>query len=140
MEAVNKETLSTAFNRYQEQDIITIQRHATPKSWIEISLTDHYVPERVNGMLIPQGALWDLADRIGKFRMEGKNRRDSQTGTFPPFFLPYSAQFVLVGSLFFFLVSTRVLRLAEILAEENATPSANQKTLLKKRSADKSKL
>ncbi|KAI7887357.1 putative acyltransferase [Lichtheimia hyalospora FSU 10163] len=116
LEAVNKETLSTAFNRYQEQDIITIQRHATPKSWIEISLTDHYVPERVNGMLIPQGALWDLADRIGKFRMEGKNRRDSQT------------------------VSTRVLRLAEILAEENATPSANQKTLLKKRSADKSKL
>lgn len=94
MEAVNKETLSTAFNRYQEQDIITIQRHPTPKSWIEISLTDHYVPERVNGMLMPQGALWDLADRIGKFRMEGKNRRDSQTGicTSPPFFIPYSAQ------------------------------------------------
>lgn len=138
MEAVNKETLSTAFNRYQEQDIITIQRHSTPKPWIEISLTDHYVPERVSGMLMPQGALWDLADRIGKFRMEGKNRRDSQTGicTSPPFLF----RIRLKADSPLCLVSTRVLRLAEILAEENATPSANQKTLLKKRSADKARL
>ena len=36
----------------------------------------------------------------------------------------------------YYIVSTRVLRLAEILAEENAVPSANQKTLLKKLSQD----
>ncbi|KAI9310810.1 hypothetical protein BX666DRAFT_2032528 [Dichotomocladium elegans] len=116
LEAVNKETLSTAFNRYQQQGIMIMERHHTPKPWVEVSLTEAYIPERVNGVLAPQGLLWLLAERIGKFRMEGKNRRDNAN------------------------VSTRVLRLAEMLAEDNATPSANQKTLRKQMSQDKSKL
>ncbi|KAI7850552.1 putative acyltransferase [Circinella umbellata] len=112
LEAVNKETLNTAFTRYQEQGIMLLTRHNTPKPWSEISLTEQYVPQREDGILVPKGPLWELVEHIGRFRMEGKNRRDSAT------------------------VSTRVLRLAEILAEENAVPSANQKTFLKKLSQD----
>ncbi|KAF7729552.1 hypothetical protein EC973_004227 [Apophysomyces ossiformis] len=103
LEAVNKETLNHAFTRYEEQNIIVKRRHQTPKPWSEIALSNDYMPERQNGILMPRGHLWELVERIGKFRREGKNRRDNAT------------------------VSTRVLRLAEILSEDNAVPSANQK-------------
>ncbi|KAG1520109.1 hypothetical protein G6F52_007976 [Rhizopus delemar] len=90
LEAVNKETLNNAFTRYQEQGIILRRRR-------EVSISPDYVPVRMNGILIPRGHLWELVERIGTFRREGKNRRDNAT------------------------VSTRVLRIADILTEENAT-------------------
>lgn len=77
---MNKETLSNAFTRYQEQGIMMSRRHATPKPWSEVALSPDYVPERIDGVLSPHGRLWALMERIGKFRMEGKNRRDSATG------------------------------------------------------------
>ena len=80
MEAVNKETLNTAFTRYQEQGIMLVTRQNTPKPWSEISLTEQFVPQREDGILVPKGPLWDLVEHIGRFRMEGKNRRDSATG------------------------------------------------------------
>ena len=48
----------------------------------------------------------------------------------------YYFSFLFLKKIIYYIVSTRVLRLAEILAEENAVPSASQKTLLKKLSQD----
>lgn len=77
---MNKETLSSAFTRYQEQKVMLTRTHNSPKRWSEVALAESYIPERVDGMLAPRGKLWELVERIGKFRMEGKNRRDSATG------------------------------------------------------------
>ncbi|KAI9278119.1 hypothetical protein BY458DRAFT_538806 [Sporodiniella umbellata] len=108
LEAVNKETLSNTLTRYEEKGIILKRRHNHPKSWSEISLSPDYVPERLNGVLIPRGHLWELVERIGIYRREGKNRRDNAT------------------------VSTRVLKIADILVKDNAVPTVNQKASLKK--------
>ncbi|KAG2190899.1 hypothetical protein INT46_006352 [Mucor plumbeus] len=108
LEAVNKETLSNAFVRYEEQDILLKKRHSNPKPWSEVAISPAYTPERQNGILIPRGHLWELVDHIGRFRREGKNRRDNAT------------------------VSSRVLRMADILGEDNAVPTANQKAIAKK--------
>ncbi|KAI8331761.1 putative acyltransferase [Chlamydoabsidia padenii] len=116
LEAVNKETLSNALTRFQEQGIIVKRRHAEPKAWSEISLHADYIPQRLNGVLTPNGHLWELVEHIGKFRREGKNRRDNAT------------------------VSTRVLRLADILGQDNLEPTPNQKTLMKKLNQDNAKL
>ncbi|KAI8993177.1 hypothetical protein BDB01DRAFT_775443 [Pilobolus umbonatus] len=108
LEAVNKETLSNAFIRYEEQNILLKRRHPTPKPWSEVAISADYVPQRQNGVLIPRGNLWELVERIGGFRREGKNRRDNAT------------------------VSTRVLRLADMLAEDITTSSGNTKLTNKK--------
>lgn len=108
LEAVNKETLSNAFTRYEEKEIILKRRHNYPKPWSEVSISPDYVPERLNGVLIPRGHIWELVERIGLFRREGKNRRDNAT------------------------VSTRVLSIADILVQDNAIPTVNQRALLKK--------
>ncbi|RCH90268.1 hypothetical protein CU098_003351 [Rhizopus stolonifer] len=112
LEAVNKETLSNAFMRYQEQNILLKKRHNSPKPWSEVAISPDYTPERQNGVLIPRGHLWELVERIGRFRREGKNRRDNAT----------------------------VLRLADILGEDNCVPSANQKTIAKKLNENKAKM
>lgn len=80
LEAVNKETLSNAFTRYEERNILLKRRHNSPKPWSEVAVSPAYTPERQNGILIPRGHLWELVERIGKFRREGKNRRDNATG------------------------------------------------------------
>lgn len=80
LEAVNKETLSNAFTRYEEQNILLKKRHPNPKPWSEVAISADYTPERQNGVLIPRGHLWELVERIGRFRREGKNRRDNATG------------------------------------------------------------
>ncbi|KAI8886316.1 putative acyltransferase [Backusella circina FSU 941] len=107
LEAANKETLTTAFTRYRDMNILIRRYHPTPKPWSEVTIGSDYTPERQNGILVPRGHLWELVDRIGRFRREGKNRRDNAT------------------------VSTRVLRIADILGEHNSEPSPNQKQLAK---------
>ncbi|CEG66153.1 hypothetical protein RMATCC62417_02786 [Rhizopus microsporus] len=108
LEAVNKETLNSAFTRYEQMHILLKRRHQQPKPWSEVAISSDYVPSRQNGVLVPRGHLWELVERIGTFRREGKNRRDNAT------------------------VSSRVLRIADILAEDNAIPTANQKALAKR--------
>ncbi|KAG2227412.1 hypothetical protein INT45_007437 [Circinella minor] len=107
LEAVNKETISHAFSRYEQQGVMVRKSYKQPKVWSEVALDTRYIPERYNSYLIPEGRLWELAERIGKFRREGKNRRDNAA------------------------VSSRVLKLAHDLAEQNNQSSANQKMLLK---------
>ncbi|KAI9486051.1 MAG: glycerol-3-phosphate acyltransferase [Benjaminiella poitrasii] len=112
LEAVNKETLNNAFIRYEEKNILLKKRYSNPKPWSEVAISNEYTPERQNGILMPRGHLWGLVERIGRFRREGKNRRDNAT------------------------VSTRVLRLADMLGEHNTIPTANQKAANKKSQQD----
>ncbi|KAI8150346.1 acyltransferase-domain-containing protein [Fennellomyces sp. T-0311] len=80
LEAVNKETIAIAFNRYEQQGILLRNHYKQPKVWSEVALDADYIPERYNSVLVPNGNLWCLAERIGKFRREGKNRRDNAAG------------------------------------------------------------
>ncbi|CAB5170961.1 unnamed protein product [Rhizophagus irregularis] len=91
-EAINKETLKNAFIRLEEVGLIMVKRSHNTKVMTTIALSPDYIPTRNSeGAIEPKGKLWDLVERIGKFRREGKNRRDNAT------------------------VSSRVLRLAEIV-------------------------
>lgn len=84
LEAVNKESLGTALKSYAQLGILRMRHHTQPKPWSELSLSTEFMPQLSNGILIPQGHLWNLADRIGQFRREGKNRRDNAAGTIEP--------------------------------------------------------
>ncbi len=91
-EAINKETLKNAFIKLEEVGLIMVKRSRSTKVMPTIALHPDYVPTRNSeGAIEPKGKLWDLVERIGKFRREGKNRRDNAT------------------------VSSRVLRLAEMV-------------------------
>lgn len=95
-EAVNKETLKNAWNRYEEEGIIEVTKtrgsNAPPRS----KLAPEWQPERdVNtGGIKPEGKLWNFIERIASSRREGKNRRDGAT------------------------VSTRVLGLTDVIARK----------------------
>ncbi|CAG8448350.1 4975_t:CDS:10 [Diversispora eburnea] len=91
-EAVNKETLKNAFILLEEVGIIMVKRSRDDKIKPTIALAVDYIPTRnSDGAIEPKGKLWELVERIGKFRREGKNRRDNAT------------------------VSSRVLSLAELV-------------------------
>jgi hypothetical protein len=81
LEAVNKETLKNAFSRYIEQGLLLNRRFKTGKVTSEFALSPDCIPQRGDdGAILPQGRLWQLVERIGKCRREGKNRRDNATG------------------------------------------------------------
>ncbi|CAG8509781.1 6104_t:CDS:10, partial [Scutellospora calospora] len=91
-EAVNKETLKNAFILLEDAGVIKVNRSRNAKIQPTIALTPEYVPTRnSDGVIEAKGELWNLVEKIGKFRREGKNRRDNAT------------------------VSSRVLRLAEMV-------------------------
>lgn len=87
-----------------------------------------YIPDRYSSVLVPRGRLWDLAEHLGKFRREGKNRRDNAAGNTGRCINNVWIPLLTTIS----IVSSRVLRLAHELAEENGELSANQKNLQKK--------
>ena len=94
-EAVNKETLKNAYQRFKEEGIIALSENRDSKMPATIKLSPEWVPSRdENGGIRPQGRLWDYIETIAKSRREGKNRRDGQT------------------------VSTRVLALADKIGRE----------------------
>ncbi|CAG8544898.1 12251_t:CDS:10 [Ambispora gerdemannii] len=91
-EAISKETLKNAFIRYEQIGIIKVERSQNSKVPTTIALCPDYVPTRnAEGAIEASGKLWDFVEHVGKFRREGKNRRDNMT------------------------VSSRVLRLAEMV-------------------------
>lgn len=96
-EAVNKETLKNAFVRLEEMHILKVRKSRSSKAPPMMALAADYVPRRTpTGVIAPVGKLWELVEQIGKFRREGKNRRDNGT------------------------VSVRVLRLAEQVGHPEA--------------------
>ncbi|QSZ34356.1 hypothetical protein DSL72_005947 [Monilinia vaccinii-corymbosi] len=94
-EAVNKETLKNAYQRFEDEGIVIVSKSKNtkiqPRSRLSPEWTPHRNPE--TGMIIAEGKLWDFIEKIAKSRREGKNRRDGAT------------------------VSTRVLRLADELGQ-----------------------
>ena len=94
-EAVNKETLKNAYQRFREEGIIILSEHRDSKTPTSIKLSPEWMPHRDGtGRIKPEGRLWDYIETIAKSRREGKNRRDGQT------------------------VSTRVLALADKVGRE----------------------
>ncbi|KAI4868004.1 acyltransferase-domain-containing protein [Hypoxylon rubiginosum] len=102
-EAVNKETLKNAYQRFEEEGIVYVVKSKDSKVPPRLRLASEWRPSRdqtKDGALQPSGKLWNFIERIASSRREGKNRRDGAT------------------------VSTRVLRLADELGRrlfEDAT-------------------
>jgi hypothetical protein len=94
-EAVNKETLKNAYQRFEEEGIIVVVKDKLSKSPPQMKLTPTWTPRRdpLTGNIAPEGKLWDFIEMIAQSRREGKNRRDGAT------------------------VSTRVLTLADSLGQ-----------------------
>lgn len=94
-EAVNKETLKNAYQRFEEEGIIVVTKSRDKKVPTTVRLAHDWTPSRDDlGRLIAKGKLWEFADLISQSRREGKNRRDGAT------------------------VQTRVLRLADKVGQE----------------------
>jgi hypothetical protein len=71
-EAVNKETLKNAYQRFVEEGIIIIAKNTESKS-VNMRLAPSWMPERDRdtGKLLPRGRLWDFMELIAKCRREG---------------------------------------------------------------------
>jgi hypothetical protein len=106
-EAVNKETLKNAYQRFEEEGIMLVTKSRGSKAPPKFRLAPDWVPRRYpeSGKIKAEGRLWDFIEMIAQSRREGKNRRDGAT------------------------VSTRVLRLTEQLGE-NLFRAANADTKL----------
>ncbi|OXV11751.1 hypothetical protein Egran_00488 [Elaphomyces granulatus] len=80
-EAVNKETLRNAHQRFAEEGIILLAKTKGPRAAITMRLADGWIPERdlETGKLLDRGRLWDFVELIAQSRREGKNRRDGAT-------------------------------------------------------------
>ncbi|KAF7860456.1 hypothetical protein EAF04_008582 [Stromatinia cepivora] len=95
-EAVNKETLKNAYQRFEDEGIVIVSKSKITKTQPRARLAPEWTPNRSpeSGMIMAEGKLWDFIEKIAKSRREGKNRRDGAT------------------------VSTRVLRLADELGQK----------------------
>lgn len=95
-EAVNKETLKNAYQRFEEEGILQVVKSKDPKVPPRLRLDPEWRPSRdpETGALNASGRLWDFTEKIASSRREGKNRRDGAT------------------------VSTRVLRLTDLLGSK----------------------
>ncbi|KAI1913743.1 hypothetical protein LOZ61_002629 [Ophidiomyces ophidiicola] len=80
-EAVNKETLKNAYQRFEEEGIIVVARSKESGAGATMRISPSWMPERdpETGRLLPRGKLWDFMDLIAQSRREGKNRRDGAT-------------------------------------------------------------
>ncbi len=82
-EAVNKETLKNAYQRFQEEGIVRVVRAKDGPKAVPPRLQLHpdwRTPrDPATGCLRAEGRLWAFTDRIAASRREGKNRRDGAT-------------------------------------------------------------
>ena len=94
-EAVNKETLKNAYQRFEEEGIVIVAKSRNSKVPPKLKLAPEWTPRRnTQGKIVAEGKLWDFIEMIAQSRREGKNRRDGAT------------------------VSTRVLGLTDVLGEK----------------------
>ncbi|KAF2143903.1 uncharacterized protein K452DRAFT_268378 [Aplosporella prunicola CBS 121167] len=119
-EAVNKETLKNAYQRFEEEGIITVSKSRDARVPSTLRLADEWMPKRdpQTGQIMAEGKLWDFAEMISQSRREGKNRRDGKT------------------------VQTRVLSLADLvgrkLFEEAKDEDSAEKEVVAKKKRRKS--
>lgn len=82
-EAVNKETLKNAYQRFQEEGIVRVVRSKDDPKAVQprLQLDPEWRTPRdpATGELRPEGRLWAFTDKIAASRREGKNRRDGAT-------------------------------------------------------------
>ncbi|KAK5165346.1 hypothetical protein LTR04_001268, partial [Oleoguttula sp. CCFEE 6159] len=80
-EAVNKETLKNAYQRFEEEGIIVVAKSRDARVQPTLKLAAEWTPKRRDGAgtVVAEGKLWDFAERISQSRREGKNRRDGAT-------------------------------------------------------------
>jgi len=78
-EAVNKESLKNAFQRFEEEGILITKKSKTGKNPPVLRLSAEWVPRRdsTTGAILHEGQLWTYVESIAVSRREGKNRRDS---------------------------------------------------------------
>jgi hypothetical protein len=66
-----------------ELGVILTRRSSSAKSIPLMALHPAWVPKRTDtGEIAPAGQLWEFLARLGQFRREGKNRRDTATGKY----------------------------------------------------------
>jgi Glycerol-3-phosphate acyltransferase C-terminal region len=73
-EAVNKEALKNAYQRFAEEGIILIARSKEQRgSPATMRLAAEWAPQRdeKTGQLLDRGRLWDFTERIARSRREG---------------------------------------------------------------------
>ncbi|KAI9703903.1 MAG: hypothetical protein M1836_007677 [Candelina mexicana] len=94
-EAVNKETLKNAYQRFEEEGIIQVTRNRDRGVPPKLRLASSWIPNREpsTGKVVAGGRLWAFTEKIAQSRREGINRRDGAT------------------------VATRVLQLADKLGQ-----------------------
>ncbi|KAH8152643.1 uncharacterized protein LAJ45_03484 [Morchella importuna] len=74
-EAVNKETLKNAFQRFQEEGILLVRGS---KAAARCHIAPEWMPKWGDeGRIAEGGRLWAFVERIAVSRREGKNRRDN---------------------------------------------------------------
>ncbi|KAF1992855.1 acyltransferase-domain-containing protein [Amniculicola lignicola CBS 123094] len=80
-EAVNKESLKNAYQRFEEEGMVVVSRSQDSKIPSTIRLADSWAPARSpkKGRIVAEGSLWTFAEKISLSRREGKNRRDGAT-------------------------------------------------------------
>ncbi|KAI9721921.1 MAG: hypothetical protein M1812_001877 [Candelaria pacifica] len=95
-EAVNKETLKNAYQRFEEEGIIEVIRDIDRGVPPKLRLASSWTPDREpsTGKIVTGGRLWAFTEKIAQSRREGKNRRDGAT------------------------IATRVLQLADKLGQD----------------------
>ncbi|KAI9334276.1 putative acyltransferase [Obelidium mucronatum] len=84
-EAVNKETLKNGFQRLKDMGVLIsrkVKRGGADNVPV-VALASEWSPQDTFDEkwrhFMPEGRLWELCEQIGKFRREGKNRRDTAT-------------------------------------------------------------
>ncbi|KAI5291545.1 hypothetical protein KEM54_003856 [Ascosphaera aggregata] len=115
-EAVNKETLKNAYQRFQEEGIIQVIKGKERRGDPTVArIAPAWMPERdvESKALLARGRLWDFLGQISHSRREGKNRRDG------------------------LMISIRVLALSDFMgrkvfaASEGLRPRTEQVTVVK---------
>lgn len=72
-EAVNKETLKNAYQRFEEEGIILVAKDKESRAGPALRLAPEWAPERdpTTGKVLPRGRLWDFTELIAQARREG---------------------------------------------------------------------
>jgi len=80
-EAVNKETLKNAYQRFEEEGMVVVAKSKNAKIPSTVRLADDWTPFRdpKTGKIMAKGKLWAFSELISLSRREGKNRRDGAT-------------------------------------------------------------
>ncbi|KDN41525.1 acyltransferase-domain-containing protein [Tilletiaria anomala UBC 951] len=76
LEAINVAVLQQAFGRYEELGMIIRKPSNAVKPIPLVALHPDWRPTWKEGQLQPTGKLWEHLERLGRFRREGKDRRE----------------------------------------------------------------